>query len=300
MKKIKIGIPRAFLYYRNKVLWKKYFELLGCKVIISPKTNNDIVKLGVTNLQKECCISYKLFIGHALYLANQCDYIFVPIACNYGKKNKLCPIYKSAYESLLKKVSKYNLITYRIDYLNYKYEMIELLKIGFKLCKNPIKIIYSYITAKRKQINYNQNKENELKNKIHKQNKKVLIISNFYNLEEEIITLPVINYLKKYNIVTLKSNYLNTKIAISFSEFFNDKIDLLYLKEMVGAFYYYKYQVDGIIIISDYNCNMNSLINTLVNENKEVSILNLVIDNETKKDNIERQLLKYINEIKSK
>ena len=69
MKKIKIGIPRAFLYYRYGVLWKNFFESLGCNVILSPETNKEILDLGVNNTIDECCLSYKIYIGHALYLS---------------------------------------------------------------------------------------------------------------------------------------------------------------------------------------------------------------------------------------
>ena len=43
-KKIIVGIPRAFLYYRNYILWKNFFEGLGCTLILSPMTNKDIIE----------------------------------------------------------------------------------------------------------------------------------------------------------------------------------------------------------------------------------------------------------------
>ena len=49
MKKIKIGIPRAFLYYRYGVLWKSFFEKLGLNVVLSPETNREILNLGINN-----------------------------------------------------------------------------------------------------------------------------------------------------------------------------------------------------------------------------------------------------------
>ena len=61
MKKIKVGIPRALLYYRYGVLWKNFFENLGCNVILSPETNREIMELGVNNTIDECCLSYKIY-----------------------------------------------------------------------------------------------------------------------------------------------------------------------------------------------------------------------------------------------
>ena len=88
MKKIKIGIPRAMLYYRYGVLWKTFFENLGLNVVLSPETNREILDLGINNTVDECCLSYKIYIGHAIYLYKKCDYILISRACDYGKKIK--------------------------------------------------------------------------------------------------------------------------------------------------------------------------------------------------------------------
>ena len=90
MKKIKVGIPRALLYYRYGVLWKNFFESLGCNVVLSPETNKQIVELGVNNTIDECCLSYKIYVGHVLHLSNICDYILISRVCDYGKKEKVC------------------------------------------------------------------------------------------------------------------------------------------------------------------------------------------------------------------
>jgi predicted nucleotide-binding protein (sugar kinase/HSP70/actin superfamily) len=36
---MKIGIPRALLFYHFYPLWKTFFENLGFQVILSPETN---------------------------------------------------------------------------------------------------------------------------------------------------------------------------------------------------------------------------------------------------------------------
>lgn len=38
-RKIRIGIPRGLLYYRDYILWKTFFEGIGCTLILSPPTN---------------------------------------------------------------------------------------------------------------------------------------------------------------------------------------------------------------------------------------------------------------------
>ena len=46
MQQIKIGIPKALLYYRYSILWNNFFETLNCKIIESIDTNKQILELG--------------------------------------------------------------------------------------------------------------------------------------------------------------------------------------------------------------------------------------------------------------
>ena len=102
MKKIKIGIPRALLYYRYGVLWKNFFETLGCNVVLSPETNREILEIGINNTIDECCLSYKIYIGHVLYLRDICDYILVTRVCDYGRKDKVCTRLNGTYDDIKK------------------------------------------------------------------------------------------------------------------------------------------------------------------------------------------------------
>ena len=145
MKKIKIGIPRAFLYYRYGVLWKSFFEKLGLNVVLSPETNREILNLGINNTIDECCLSYKIYIGHAIYLSEKCDYILVSRVCDYGKKDKVCTRLNGTYDNLKYIIPKEMIIDFNIDHTNHKYQIFEFFKIGLKFSKNPIKIIYSYL-----------------------------------------------------------------------------------------------------------------------------------------------------------
>ena len=297
MKKKRIGIPRALLYYHKGVLWKKFFELLGCKVIISPETNNEILSLGAKQEINERCLPYKIYVGHVLYLLNKSDYIIIPRVCNYGKNNKVCPVFNKIYINIKSLVPKEKILSYNIEHTKYKYESIGLIKIGLKFTKNPIKVIHSYIYAQKKQKKYNLQKENENKNKLLKRNIKVLIMSQFYNIDDKYISSYIKEYLSRNNITTLLSSNLDIKTSQSFSEYFSNNISLKYTKEMIGSFYYYKYQINGAIIISAYQCKIDSVINNFIITNKkEIPILNITIDENAL--NIEKKLEEFINIIK--
>ena len=97
-KKIKIGIPRAFLYYRHHILWKNFFEKLNCKIVLSPDTNKEIIALGKDYSIDESCLSSKVYMGHVAYLIDKCDYVLIPRISDYGKDEKVCIKFSGLYD----------------------------------------------------------------------------------------------------------------------------------------------------------------------------------------------------------
>lgn len=299
MKKIKIGIPRAMLYYRYGVLWKNFFELLGLNVVLSPQTNRQILTLGTNNTIDECCLSYKIYIGHALYLSKICDYILVSRVCDYGKKDKVCTRLNGTYDNLKHLISQEQLIDYNIDHTKRKYEFFGFLKMGLKFTKNIPKIIYSYLYAKEKQKQYDKNKANEEKNKLTKPNKKILIMSHFYNIQDKFISNYITTYLENNNLIPIYSNNIDKKTATTYSEYFSNTLYWKYSKEMVGSFYYYQHQIDGVIYISTYPCGVDALVNNLLMlKNKDLPTLNLLIDENITELSLETKLESFIDIIK--
>ena len=299
MKKIKIGIPRAFTYHRYGVLWKHFFNMLGCKIILSPETNRDILELGINNTIDECCLSYKIYIGHVLYLNDKCDYILISRICDYGKKDKVCTRLNGTFDNIKYLIPREKIIYYNIEHTKLAYEFFGFFKMGLKITKNPIKIIYSYLVAKNKQKQYDLTKENEERNKLISKDKKILIISHFYNIKDKYISSYIVNYLKDNNITILYSNHLDKKLASSFSDYFSDTLYWKYSKEMIGALYYYLHQIDGIIFISTYPCGVDSLVNNLaILKNKHLPILNLLIDENITDLSLETKLESFIDIVK--
>lgn len=299
MKKIKIGIPRAMLYYRYGVLWKNFFELLGLNVVLSPQTNKEILTLGTNNTIDECCLSYKIYIGHALYLSKICDYILVSRVCDYGKKDKVCTRLNGTYDNLKHLIPQEQLIDYNIDHTKRKYEFFGFLKMGLKFTKNIPKIIYSYLYAKEKQKQYDKNKANEEKNKLTKPNKKILIMSHFYNIQDKFISNYITTYLENNNLIPIYSNNIDKKTATTYSEYFSNTLYWKYSKEMVGSFYYYQHQIDGVIYISTYPCGVDALVNNLLMlKNKDLPTLNLLIDENITELSLETKLESFIDIIK--
>lgn len=299
MKKIKIGIPRALLYHRYGVLWKNFFETLGCNVVLSPETNRQIIELGSNNTIDECCLSYKIYVGHVLYLSKMCDYILISRVCDYGKKDKVCTRLNGTYDDIKHKISSEQILDYDIEYTKLKFPIFGFIKIGLKITKNLPKIIYSYYKAKNKQTKYDINQSNNEKNKLSKQNKKILIVSHFYNIQDKFISKYILNYLEENKIIPIYSNKLDKKTNIKFSEYLSNTLYWKYSKEIIGSLYYTKNIIDGIIFISTYPCGIDSLVNNLaILNNKDIPILNLIIDENITELSLETKLESFIDILK--
>ena len=143
-KKIKIGIPRAFLYYRHHILWKNFFEKLNCQIVLSPDTNKEIIALGKDYSIDESCLSSKVYMGHVAYLIDKCDYVLIPRISDYGKDEKVCIKFSGLYDIVKNTFPNLKILNYNIEISTHHKEAYEFFKMGLKITKNPIKIIRAY------------------------------------------------------------------------------------------------------------------------------------------------------------
>ena len=89
---MKIGIPRALLFYHFYPLWKTFFENLGFQVILSPETNKKILERGIDLAVDDACLPVKLYHGHVAELIGNVDILFVPRIISIHPKEYLSQI----------------------------------------------------------------------------------------------------------------------------------------------------------------------------------------------------------------
>ena len=73
-----VGIPRGGLFNELFPFWATFFDELGYNVKVSEKTNNEIVKNGLSKATAAFCFPYKVCFGHVASLEGKVDVIFVP------------------------------------------------------------------------------------------------------------------------------------------------------------------------------------------------------------------------------
>ena len=75
---LKVGIPRALLYYQYYPMWHTFFTELGAQVVVSPPTTKAMLSAGSSGMVAETCLPTKVFAGHVMKIASETDFIFIP------------------------------------------------------------------------------------------------------------------------------------------------------------------------------------------------------------------------------
>jgi predicted CoA-substrate-specific enzyme activase len=77
-----IGIPRALHLLQYSILWTHFWTKLGYRVVLSPKTDQQIAVAGIESMTSETCFPIKVFQGHVKALVGQTRYLFLPTIIN--------------------------------------------------------------------------------------------------------------------------------------------------------------------------------------------------------------------------
>ena len=299
-KKIKIGIPRAFLYYRYYILWKTFFERLNCHIVLSPESSKEILDIGTKYSIDEACLSSKIYLGHVFSLVDKCDYLLVPRIENYGKKEKVCVKFNALYDIVKNIFPNQQIITYNIEKNRLKNELFGFIKMGLKINKNILKVIISYIIAKRKAKEQEKIKEITQNRKLNNNKIKILIVSHPYNIYDKYLANNIINYLNNNDIQIIYADKLNKKTAVAYSKDLSNTLYWTYSKEIIGSVNYYKEIYDGVIFLTTFPCGVDSLVNELVIRKIPKPTLNIILDSSNSEIGLETRLESFIDILKER
>ena len=299
MDKIKIGIPRSLFYYYDGYFLKNFFEYLNFEVVVSPKTNRSIINEGVKYSNDEMCLSLKIFLGHIAYLQDKCDYVLTMRIDNYGRFDQTCTNFLSLYD-IVNNLFETNVLNINIDYENHKNIYNELIKIckNFGISTKDIKKAYTRSLIKTKKHNKNVQMIN--KNKLYKEGLKILIVSHAYNINDEYIGKPIIDYLEQNKVNVILSNEFNTDEIKEQSYRLCPNLYWHYNKKNIGALVNVMNKIDGVVFLSSFPCGPDSLVNELVIRKINKPYINLIIDDLDSLTGIETRLESFIDILEQK
>lgn len=294
MDKVKIGIPRSIYYYYFGDLWFDFFKKLKCEVIISPKTNKEIMDLGIKYATDEMCVSMKNYLGHVAYLKDKCDYILVPRIDNYGIDNQTCTNFLATYDIINNLFDK-QILNYNVCLTNNETEKDGLVKLGIQLGFNKEFVKRVYDEAKEYFEQQSERKIRKNMTKLKSDKTKVLIVGHPYNVHDDYIGKPIINYLLKQDIELIYSDLFNSNMTNKVSRALSNELYFKYNKENIGSIYLAQNMIDGIIFLTSFPCGPDSLVNELVMRKIKLPYLNLIVDDMDSMTGLETRLESFLD-----
>lgn len=290
-----IGIPRALIYWKQPYFWESFFKGLGLEVLLSPVTNKEIVEIGVRVSDPENCFSTKVFFGHLLWLDGKCDFIFVPRLKTNKEKLEYCPKF-FGLPDLAKILVKTNILTADLDERKEKFKKT-LEKLGKKLNKNKNEINKAADSAflRAKEVKEKENKK--FFERIGLKNKKIILISHPYNLQDEYVNLRIREKLEKLGtepifideipISTIQHPISNIQFHWEFGKEIMEEI-----QEVLN------YKIAGAIEISSFQCGCDSVLKEFVErefKKRKIPFLYLIIDEHTGQAGFQTRLEAFID-----
>ncbi|MBF0517898.1 MAG: CoA protein activase, partial [Nitrospirae bacterium] len=84
-----LGLPYIFLFHEFLPFWTTLLKGLGFGVVVSPKTNRQVVNLGVETVLSESCFPVKVAHGHVKWLLEQgINHVFLPSFINISSPDE--------------------------------------------------------------------------------------------------------------------------------------------------------------------------------------------------------------------
>jgi len=275
-----IGLPRAMLYYRCKVLWETFFKEIGCDTITSAETNKQILQDGIRFSIDECCLPSKIYMGHVYSLIGKCDYILVPRIGSCDKRNDVCVKFNALYDIVKNTFRNASILDYNIDTYNGKNEKKAFLKMGKVLGNSYMKSLKAYKKAKKAESNDN-NQKIALQNKILERTDrlKILIVSHPYNSYDKFIGYPITEYINQLGCISVFADATDKKESLARSTEISKSLYWIYNKELIGSIKCLENKINGIILLTAFPCGPDSLVNELIiRKTTNIPTINIILD----------------------
>lgn len=315
---VKVGIPRALLFYEYYSLWIGFFEELGAEVIISSKTNKEIVDKGVKNTVDEACLPVKVFHGHVIDLKDRVDYIFVPRIISVSKNEYICPKFCGLPEMVKHSIDDLpEFIDTSIDFRKSDKNLNKtVMEIGRYITKDTKKIERAFEHAMERYRQYKVHlkmgllpidilKEKSLvKVSDSISREKVLLLGHPYNIYDSYLSMEIVDKLRRNNLTVLTYDSLEEDVIKKKADTLDKKMFWSFGRKIIGTALkaIEDDEVRGIIYLSSFGCGLDSVIADIVERrirrgsNKPFTMLSL--DEHTGEAGVDTRIEAFVDMIR--
>lgn len=305
MQKKKVGIPRGLMYYNYYPLWKEFLTNLGAEIIVSPKTNKEIIDLGVRAALDETCLPVKLYYGHVAWLKDKVDYIFIPRLVSVEKKEYICPKFMGLPDIIKANITELSpVINTTLDVSKSAKNINKFVReVGWHFTNN----IWLIAKAWRKAVEVQKDFEQLIVNKQmfppqaieYLNNKKeriletknnhlhIAVIGHGYNIYDEYISMDLLKKLQERGVNPITADLVDINEINQEAAQLPKRVFWTLGRKCIGSACVLakNKRVDGVIHIASFGCGPDSLIGELMvrklRKENDIPILTLTIDEHT-------------------
>lgn len=276
---MKVGIPNALLHCGYKNFIETFFTELGAEIVISPDTNKNILDLGIKYCVDEACLPIKIFHGHAAFLKDKCDIIFIPRIMQLCKNEYICPKFCGLTEMVINNIPDMPIVSsYPIHFFD-KADMIRWAENTGKLITNDkIKIKNAYFAASKTKNEYPFPKNQE------KYPITVALGGHPYNIYDSFVNMNLVKKLNKLNIGVLTEDSVEECDIKKQVNSLSKRPFWTFTRKNYGFTLHLEKnkKIDGIIYLSSFGCGTDSITVELIkNKLRDFPFLLLKIDEQT-------------------
>lgn len=302
---MKIGIPRAGMYYRNGVLWEEFFRALGVEYVVSPPTNKCILERGSAIMVDESCLASKIYMGHVCWLLDRCDALFIPWLSNFGEYGINCTRFR-AFPSMVANLFRDRspaILTYAVDYSgtqDMKHagdEETAFVSMAKELGKSKKQVRDAYRAARIAADRDFAEKIERTERLADGDGKKILLAGHDYCIYDAYIGEPILRALQRANIAVVDANRTDRDRAQrDFLRLSDGTLPWIVSRELLGGIVRYRDRVDGIVLLTGFPCGPDSVVNEVIKrEIGDLPILYLLLDGQDGMAGVETRIESFID-----
>jgi len=320
---IRIGIPRALLYYQYYPMWKTFFEQLGAEVVVSSPTTQVMLSEGSSRVVADTCLPVKVFVGHVLSLVEKCDYIFIPAVRSVKSKVYNCSKFLGLPDMSRAVVPESPpILDIEIDVNRGKRSLYQAIyQLGRHFTWDPFKIKRAAIAAWQAHLNYlglmssrrltpppaiekisGAPEVEPEADSSQMTSASIAVIGHPYLLYDELINHRLIHRLERANNKVLTPEMLTTEELQSATARLVGSAYWTYEEEVVGAGgHYLRNGANGVIGIMAFGCGPDSLMMDMVQRQaarlRTTPFMSLTIEEHTAEAGIVTRLEAFLDMI---
>ncbi len=317
---IRVGIPRALLYYYYFPLWQDFLQRLGAEVVVSDRTTKGILTRGVEHCVDEACLPIKLAFGHVKNLVDKkVDAIFLPRMVSVAQGEYICPKFLGFPDMVKQNVPGLPTVIDTVVNVRKKQQDIHRFtrEVGAHFNKGPVKSWLAYQRSLPIQARYTELLEQghlpdeamavltgKKPKDLAETDLKVAVIGHPYNIYDPFISMNLISRLRKSGVKVITADNLTEQMVSQGVKRLPKKLFWTLSRKMTGGALnlHDTKAVDGIIHVAAFACGPDSmtgeLIERFIRRDRKVPFMNINLDEHTGEAGVVTRLEAFLDMVR--